>query len=163
MLTGIFTALITPFTQDGKIDFPSLEKLLQAQLKSGIDGFVFLGTTGEAATLSLQERYEILSFCTQYVRGKAKIIIGTGTNNTATTVELTQQATAYQPDGALVVTPYYNKPNATGLIGHYQAAAQAGIPLIMYHIPGRTGLKLPAATLEKVLQNVPQIIGIKEL
>ncbi len=162
MFSGIYTALVTPFCADGQIDFPALEKLLKAQLAAGVDGFVFLGTTGEAATLTSAERHEVLSFCTQAVRGKAKIIIGTGTNNTATTVENTQQARAYQPDGALVVTPYYNKPNAAGLIGHYQAAAQAGLPLIMYHIPGRTGLKLPAATLARVLENVPQIVGIKE-
>ena len=162
MFTGVFTALVTPFHTDGSVDVVSLKKLLDAQLKAGVDGFVFLGTTGEAATLTQNERHEVLSFCTRYVHGKAKIIIGTGTNNTTTTVENTQQALSYQPDGALVVTPYYNKPNAAGLIGHYQAAAQAGLPLIMYHIPGRTGLKLPAATLARVLENVPQIVGIKE-
>lgn len=162
MFQGIYTALVTPFDKEGKIDFASLEKLLKAQLAASVDGFVFLGTTGEAATLTSAEKKEVLSFCCEKVRGKAKIIIGTGTNCTATTLENTQMAQSFNPDGALVVTPYYNKPNPSGLIEHYRQVAKIGLPLVMYHIPGRTGLKIPAAVLEKLLSAVPQIKAIKE-
>jgi len=162
MFTGIYTALITPFTENGKIDFPSLEKLLQAQLAAGVDGFVFLGTTGEAATLTSDEKRDVLSFCTQYVRGKAKIIIGTGTNNTQTMLENTRQAAAFRPDGVLIVTPYYNKPNPSGLIAHYEQASQIGLPIVLYHIPGRTGLKLSNEVLSRLLEAVPAIKAVKE-
>lgn len=162
MFQGIYTALITPFDNEGKVDFASLEKLLFAQLTAGVNGFVFLGTTGEAATLTPAERQEVLSFCCEKVRGKAKIIIGAGTNCTATTLELIRQAKAFNPDGVLIVNPYYNKPNPAGLTEHYRQAASVGLPLVMYHIPGRTGLKLSAPVLEKVLKEVPQIKAIKE-
>jgi len=162
MFTGVYTALITPFTESGKIDFSSLEKLLQAQLAAGVNGFVFLGTTGEAATLTCQEKQDVLSFCTQYVRGKAKIIIGTGTNNTQTMLENTRQAAAFNPDGVLIVTPYYNKPNPSGLIAHYKQASKIGLPIVLYHIPGRTGLKLSNDVLARLLASVPTIKAVKE-
>ena len=162
MFQGIYTALITPFDKEGKVDFASLEKLLIAQLAAGVDGFVFLGTTGEAATLTSPERQKVLSFCCEKVHGKAKIIIGAGTNCTATTLELVRQAQTFHPDGVLIVNPYYNKPNPAGLAEHYRQVAKIGLPIVMYHIPGRTGLKLPATVLEKVLHEVPQIKAIKE-
>lgn len=162
MFTGVYTALITPFSENGKIDFIALEKLLNAQLAAGVHGFVFLGTTGEAATLTSTEKEEVLSFCTSYVRGKAKIIIGTGTNNTQTTLENTRQAAAFHPDGVLIVTPYYNKPNPSGLIAHYEQASQIGLPIVLYHIPGRTGLKLSNEVLSSLLAAVPAIKAVKE-
>ena len=162
MFQGIYTALATPFDKEGKVDFESLEKLLFAQLAAGVNGFVFLGTTGEAATLTAQERQEVLSFCCEKVRGKAGIVIGAGTNCTATTLELVRQAKTFNPDGVLIVNPYYNKPNPAGLVEHYRQVASVGLPIVMYHIPGRTGLKLPAPVLERVLNEVPQIKAIKE-
>ena len=162
MFKAVYTALVTPFRADGRVDYESLEKLLFAQLTAGVEGFVFLGTTAEAATLSFPEKQEILSFCTQRVRGKAKFIIGAGTNNTVTTLENVRMAKTFQPDGILIVTPYYNKPNPSGLIAHYQQIAKENVPLVMYHIPGRTGLKVPAAVLEKLLEQVPLIAAIKE-
>ena len=162
MFKGVYTALITPFDKEGNVDYVSLEKILLAQLSAGVHGFVFLGTTAEAATLSVTEKEEILSFCTQRVRGKADIIIGAGTNCTATTLENISLAKTFNPSGVLIVTPYYNKPNPSGLTEHYRRAASLGLPLIMYHIPGRTGLKLPASVLEKLLTEVPQIKAIKE-
>ena len=162
MLEGVYTALATPFLSDGKIDYEALEKLLFAQLAAGVHGFVLLGTTAEAATLTVAERQEILSFCTSRLRGKSKIIIGTGTNCTATTLELTRQACAFEPDGVLVVTPYYNKPNPSGLIEHYRQVAQVGLPIVLYHIPGRTGLKFSAGVLENLLAAVPEVKAIKE-
>lgn len=162
MLNGVFTALSTPFSADGQIDFHTLQNLLDAQLKAGVDGIVLLGTTAETPTLSSQEKKQILDFCVPRLQGRCKIIIGTGSNATAATVENTRAVLPYKPDAVLVVTPYYNKPNPAGLIAHYQAVATVGLPIVLYHIPGRTGLKLPDAVLADLLQAVPQIIGIKE-
>ena len=162
MLTGIFTALPTPFLPDGSLDTEHLIKLLRAQLKSGVHGVVLLGTTAETPTLTAEEQQQILDVCVPELKNRTQLIIGAGTNNTLTTVENLRKIAPYQPDAALVVTPYYNKPNPSGLIAHYQAAAQAGLPLVMYHIPGRTGLKVPANVLEKLLAQVPQLVGIKE-
>lgn len=162
MLNGVFTALATPFKQNGEIDTSNLTRLLQAQLQAGVHGVVLLGTTAETATLSAAEKTHILQTCVPLLRTKTKIIIGTGTNNTRSTQENTEAAKAFAPDAALVVTPYYNKPNPAGLVAHYQAAAQSGLPLVLYHIPGRTGLKLSDAVLAELLQKVPQIIAVKE-
>ncbi len=162
MFTGVYTALITPFDANGNIDYPSLGALLETQIKAGVDGLVLLGTTAEAATMTAKEKQDLLDFAVSKINGRVKIIIGTGTNNTVTTLENTRMALTYKPDGVLVVTPYYNKPNAAGLIAHYQAVAQLGAPIVLYHIPGRTGLKVPAATMDKLLEQVPQIRGVKE-
>ncbi|MCQ2410714.1 MAG: 4-hydroxy-tetrahydrodipicolinate synthase [Elusimicrobiaceae bacterium] len=162
MFNGVFTALATPFLSDGKIDFPALARLLDAQLAAGVNGIVLLGTTAETPTLSAEEKKQILDFCVPRLTGKCKIIIGTGTNCTSTAVANTRTALAYKPDAVLVVTPYYNKPNPSGLIAHYKAIAAVGLPIILYHIPGRTGLKLPAPVLAELLREVPQIVGIKE-
>ena len=162
MTKGVFTALTTPFTPQGNLDIVNLQKLLTAQLNAGVDGIVLLGTTAEAATLTAAEKQQVLQTAVPMLKGKDKIIIGTGTNNTVTTLENTRAVKPFLPDAVLVVTPYYNKPNPSGLIAHYQAVAKEGLPIIMYHIPGRTGLKVPAAVLAQVLAQVPQIVGVKE-
>ena len=162
MLTGVFTALPTPFLQDGSLDIAHLVKLVNAQLKAGVHGMVLLGTTAETPTLTEAEKKTILDTCVPLLKGKVQIIIGAGTNNSLTTLENIKQAAAYKPDAALVVTPYYNKPNPSGLIAHYKAAAGEGVPLVMYHIPGRTGLKVSSQVLDEMLKQIPQLIGIKE-
>ena len=162
MFKGVFTALVTPMTTQGAIDYNTLGRLLDAQLAAGVHGLVLLGTTAETPTLSSKEKEELLHFCTQRVQKRIKIIIGAGTNATASTVENIRMGQAFNPDGILVVTPYYNKPNTSGLIEHFKQAAKAGIPLILYHIPGRTGLKISAGVLAELLAEVPQIVGIKE-
>lgn len=162
MLTGIFTALPTPFLSDGSLDIAHLVKLVRAQIHAGVHGLVLLGTTAETPTLTPAEQQQILEICVPELNNRAQLIIGAGTNNTAATVENLRRIALYHPDAALVVTPYYNKPNPSGLIAHYQAAAQAGIPLVMYHIPGRTGLKISANVLAQLLKQVPQLTGIKE-
>ncbi len=162
MFQGVFTALATPMQASGEIDYGALERLLAAQLKAGVHGIVLLGTTAETPTLSAQEKTELLQFCTERLRGKVKIIIGTGSNSTTAAVEHTRQAKMFSPDGVLVVTPYYNKPNPSGLIAHYQQVASVGLPIAVYHIPGRTGLKVPVSVLEKLVKEVPQIAAIKE-
>lgn len=162
MLTGIFTALPTPFLKDGSLDTVHLIKLIQAQLKAGVHGVVLLGTTAETPTLSDEEKRKILDICVPLLKEKVQIIIGAGTNDTVSTVANIKDAARYKPDAALVVTPYYNKPNPSGLIAHFKAAAKVGIPLVMYHIPGRTGLKVPSHVLSDLLTQVPQLVGIKE-
>ena len=162
MLNGVFTALATPLQESGQIDFLALERLLDAQLKAGVHGIVLLGTTAETPTLSAEEKKQILDFCVPRLEGKCKIIIGTGSNSTTATAENTRAVLPYKPDAVLVVTPYYNKPNPSGLIGHYKAVAAIGLPIVLYHIPGRTGLKVPAHVLAQLLQEVPQICAVKE-
>lgn len=162
MFTGVYTALATPFTADGAIDYSALGRLLDAQLNAGVHGLVLLGTTAETPALSAAEKTEILRFCTGRVNKRVKIIIGAGTNETSSTLENIRAAQAFEPDGVLVVTPYYNKPNPAGLIQHFKQAASLGTPVVLYHIPGRTGLKLSGKVLADLLCAVPQIAGIKE-
>lgn len=163
MLQGVFTALATPFLPDGTLDTPSLLQLLRAQLNAGVHGVVLLGTTAETPTLSALEKKQILDVCAAEIKQAGRrLIIGCGTNSTLSTVENVRQAAAYAPDAALVVTPYYNKPNPSGMVAHFKAAADAQVPLVLYHIPGRTGQKLAAPVLSALLKEVPQIIGIKE-
>lgn len=162
MFTGVYTALATPMTACGDVDYEALGRLLDAQLASGVHGLVLLGTTAETPALSAAEKTEILHFCTRRVNKRVKIIIGAGTNCTASTLENVRAAQAFEPDGVLVVTPYYNKPNPSGLIEHFKRTAALGTPVIMYHIPGRTGLKISSAVLADLLEAVPQIAGIKE-
>ncbi len=162
MFTGVYTALATPFTTEGKIDFAALEVLLEKQIKSGIDGLVLLGTTAEAATMDEAEKDELLCAAIKQINHRVKVIIGTGTNCTRTMLKNTEAALKHNPDGVLIVTPYYNKPNPSGLIEHYRQAAQLGAPIVLYHIPGRTGLKLPPAVLKDLLEQVPQIKAVKE-
>ncbi|MBP5430612.1 MAG: 4-hydroxy-tetrahydrodipicolinate synthase [Elusimicrobiaceae bacterium] len=163
MLQGVFTALPTPFLTDGTLDKENLCKLLEAQLKAGVHGVVLLGTTAETPALTAADKKTILDLCVPLIKKHgAQLIIGVGTNNTPATLENIRQAAPYQPNAVLVVTPYYNKPNPSGLLAHYQACAQEGIPLVLYHIPGRTGLKVPTAVLNMLLEKVPQLIAVKE-
>lgn len=162
MFTGVYTALATPMTLSGAVDYDALGRLLDAQLAAGVHGLVLLGTTAETPALSAAEKTEILRFCTRRVNKRVKIIIGAGTNATASTVENIRAVQPFSPDGVLVVTPYYNKPNPSGLVEHFKQAAALGAPVIMYHIPGRTGLKISGGVLAELLAAVPQIAGIKE-
>ena len=163
MLHGVFTALPTPFLQNGSLDVESLLRLLHAQLAAHVHGIVLLGTTAETPTLSAEEKKQILDICVPEIKKAGiQLIIGAGTNCTVSTVENVRLAATYQPDATLVVTPYYNKPNLSGLMAHFKAAAQVGVPLVMYHIPGRTGLKVSPQVLQQILTQIPQIVGIKE-
>ncbi len=162
MFKGIFVALITPF-RAGRIDFDALAALIERQLAAGVSGFCLLGTTAEPPALTDAEKEEILSFCTSKINGRAKIIVGVGANSTTHTLENIRLASQFNPDAYLVVTPYYNKPNLSGMIGHFSAvAAEAKKPLVLYHIPSRTGQRLSIDFLGKLLENVPQIKAIKE-
>lgn len=162
MFTGVYTALVTPFKQNGEIDFKGLQTLLEKQIASGIDGLVLLGTTAESATMTASEKDQLLAAAVKQINKRVKIIIGAGTNSTVTTLQAAKAALAFDPDALLIVTPYYNKPNISGLIAHYTQVAQLGKPIVLYHIPGRTGLKLPLPLMSQLLEAVPQICAVKE-
>jgi 4-hydroxy-tetrahydrodipicolinate synthase len=161
MFDGVLPALITPF-KDNKIDYKAMETLIKRQISVGVSGFVLLGTTAETAALSEKEREEILAFTTEVIPKKFKKVVGVGSNNTNVTLKNIDTAAKYEPDAILVVTPYYNKPNLSGMIAHFCQASKAGLPIILYHIPGRTGQKLSIKFFEELLAAVPMIKAIKE-
>lgn len=159
---GCGTALVTPFTDDGEIDFETLRKLIDFQILEGVDSLIICGTTGESATLSTEEKKEIIKFAVQIARRRVPIIAGTGSNNTKTSIELSQYAQSVGADGLLIVSPYYNKTTQAGLIKHYTSIAQSvDIPIILYNVPSRTGLNIePSTCLE--LSKTKSIVAIKE-
>ncbi|MGE3973151.1 MAG: 4-hydroxy-tetrahydrodipicolinate synthase [Bdellovibrionales bacterium] len=156
-----WTALITPF-HNQQVDFDSLRKLVKFQLDGGVSGFVISGTTGESPTLNTEEKKKIFDFVKSEVAGAVPLIVGTGTNSTSETVELSKKATSWGADGILVVVPYYNKPPQRGLVQHYQAVSQSTrLPILLYNVPGRT---VAALALDSIYQlsKEKNIVGIKE-
>jgi 4-hydroxy-tetrahydrodipicolinate synthase len=161
-LQGAMTALITPFTQNGMIDDAALERLVVWQIERGIDGLVPCGTTGEAATLSDDEKYQVVSVVTATAAGRVPVVAGCGTNNTQTTLAAARRVAEAGADALLVVTPYYNKPNRSGMIAHYEAVAgETGLPIVVYNVPGRTGQNL-GADLTLRLAQIPGVVAVKE-
>ncbi|MBF0460201.1 MAG: 4-hydroxy-tetrahydrodipicolinate synthase [Magnetococcales bacterium] len=161
MFKGVFTALITPF-KDGQVDDAALRHLIEFQIQNGISGLVPCGTTGESATLSHAEHRHVIEVCLQQVNGRVPVIAGTGSNSTAETIELTRFAQQAGANGALLITPYYNKPTQEGLVRHYQAVAEAvDIPLVLYNVPSRTGVDMLPDTVARLAQH-PRIVGLKE-
>src|SRR3990167_9836249 len=162
MFHGSLVALVTPMHADGSIDFASLEKLLDWQCENKTDGLVILGTTGESATNENHERREIITLSIARVKHKMPVIVGTGTNSTMHTIELTREAMSLGADAVLLVTPYYNKPTQEGLFQHYRAIAKAiSIPQILYNVPSRTCCDLLPETISRLSQ-CANIIGVKE-
>jgi len=160
--TGLWVALATPFTEAGEVDLPAFRRLVAHVGAGGADGVVVLGSTGEAATLLDDERDGLVEACLQ-AAGSMGVVVGTGSNATRQAAAWTRRAQAQGAHGALVVTPYYNKPTPGGLAAHYAAVAEAapGLPLIAYNVPGRTGLNLAPAALAALWEN-PQVVAVKE-
>ena len=166
-IQGAFTALVTPFTQDGELDEPALRRLVAWQLDEGIDGLVPCGTTGESPTLTTEERERVIAATVETVAGHrtaghVTVVAGTGTNDTAATLRATRRAAELGADAALVVAPYYNRPDQRMLEAHYRAIADAGdLPVVVYNVPSRTGTNVEAATLMRLARH-PRIVAVKE-
>ena len=161
MFEGVLTALVTPF-RDGAIDEPALRNLVDLQIEAGVDGLVPCGSTGESATLSHAEHRRVVEIVVQASRGRVPVVAGTGSNSTREAIELTQHAKAAGADGALLISPYYNKPTQEGIFLHYAEVARAtSFPLLAYNIPGRTASNILPATIAR-MADVPQIVGVKE-
>lgn len=160
---GSGVALITPFNKEGKVDYNKLKELIDFQIENKTDAIIICGTTGESATLTEKEHKKVIEACMYYTKGRIPVIAGTGSNNTKTAIELSKEAEDIGVDGLLIVTPYYNKPNQDGLYEHYTAlAGSVDIPIILYNVPGRTGVNINPKTIKKLLEENPNIIAIKE-
>jgi 4-hydroxy-tetrahydrodipicolinate synthase len=163
IFTGAATALVTPFTEDMKVNYNKLEELVDYQIDNGIDALVICGTTGEASTLTEEEHLECIRVATKRANKRVPIIAGTGSNCTETAKYLSREACKAGADALLVVTPYYNKATQRGLYEHYSEIASAvDKPIILYNVPGRTGCNITGDTILKILQNVDNVVGIKE-
>jgi len=158
---GAYTALITPMTESGKIDYDGFREFIRFQITEGIDGILPLGTTGENPTLDEDEEDKLIKIAVKEAKGKIPIIVGAGSNDTKHMVTYVQRAKKAGADAALVVTPYYNKPNDSGMLRHFEAAAKPGIPIIVYNIASRTGKNIPTPLMKEIAK-IPGIIGVKE-
>lgn len=162
VFTGTCPALVTPFDQNGTINYDAFARLIEAQIAAGVDAVCVCGTTGESATMSIREHIAAVEFCIKQVNHRVKVIAGTGSNDTSAAVYLTQHAQDSGADAALLVSPYYNKASQTGLIKHYEYIAdRTDLPMILYNVPGRTGVSFTAETYKVLAQN-PKINGVKE-
>ena len=163
IFTGLGIALITPFTLDGKVDYKSLKRLLEYQLANGADFLCILATTGEAPCLTGQEKEELTAFIKDIVRGRIPILKYCGGNNTAAVVEEIKTTNWTGIDGILSICPYYNKPSQEGLYQHFKAIAEASpLPIVLYNVPGRTGINMKAETTVKLARDFSNIIAVKE-
>ena len=160
---GAGVALVTPFQDNGEIDYNRLEELVEEQIAGGTDAIVACGTTGEASTMTHEEHLDVISYVCQVTKGRIPVIAGTGSNCTETAIYLSQEAEKRGADGILVVSPYYNKATQKGLIAHFTAVANSvKIPMIVYNIPSRTRVNIKPVTLAAMLTQVDNIVGVKE-
>jgi 4-hydroxy-tetrahydrodipicolinate synthase len=160
--TGTYTAIVTPF-KNGKIDEPALERLIKFQIKGGVDGIVPVGTTGESPTLDYDEHLHVIALAIRFAAGKIKVLAGSGANSTKEAIYLTQEAERLGADGSLQVAPYYNKPTQQGLFQHFHAIARATkLPIVLYSIPGRCGVEIAVDTVNQLVHDSVNIVGIKE-
>ncbi len=161
-LSGTITALITPFTADGQVDYGKLRALVEKQVEGGVEGICSVGTSGESPTLSHEEHHKVIEKTIEFAAGKVKIVAGTGANSTAEAVSLTRAAISMGgADASLQVTPYYNKPNAEGLYRHFMTVADLGLPVVLYNVPGRAGKEIPLDVVARLAKH-PNIVAIKE-
>ena len=159
--SGVYTALVTPFTSNGSVDYEKLAELVEFNIAGGVAGLVPVGTTGESPTLTTKEHLEVIRVVTEKASGRVKIVAGTGANSTAEAIELTAAAKEFGIDGTLQVTPYYNKPNNMGLVQHFVSVADIGVPLVLYNVPGRSAKEIPLEVVAELAQH-PGIVSIKE-
>jgi len=162
MFEGVYTALITPF-RNGSIDYGALEKLVAMQVEGGVDGIVPMGTTGESPTVSFDEHKEFIRRVVGLVKGRVKVIAGTGANSTREAIWLSREAEEAGVDGVLQVNPYYNKPTQRGLIAHFESVAKSiTVPVVLYNIPGRTGVNFLPASVKELLDRAGNVVAMKE-
>ena len=160
---GAGVALITPFKENGEVNYEKLEELVEEQIAGGTDAIIACGTTGEASTMSHEEHLDVIRFVCEKVKGRLPVVAGTGSNCTETAVYLSEEAEKLGADAVLQVSPYYNKATQKGLYKHFAAVAEAiRIPVILYNIPGRTGVNTAAGTIADLCKNVDNIVGVKE-
>nr|WP_314459408.1 4-hydroxy-tetrahydrodipicolinate synthase [uncultured Clostridium sp.] len=160
---GAGVALVTPFKENGDVNYEALEKLVEEQIAEGTDAIVACGTTGEASTMTHEEHLDVIKYVCEVTKKRIPVIAGTGSNCTDTAVYLSKEAKELGADGLLLVSPYYNKATQNGLKAHFKAVADAvNIPILLYNIPGRTGVTITAQTIADLCLNVPNIVGVKE-
>ena len=160
---GAGVALVTPFHQDGSVNYEKLTEILEEQIAGGTDAIVICGTTGESSTMTHEEHLEVIRYTCEKVAGRIPLIAGAGSNCTREAIDMSRGAEKVGADGLLLVTPYYNKATQKGLIAHYTAIAESvRIPILLYHIPGRTGVTMQPETIVKLCREVPNIVGVKE-
>lgn len=163
IFTGSGVALVTPFNEDGSVNYEQLKDLVEYHISHKTDAIIICGTTGEASTMSEEEHMDVIAKCVEYVNKRIPVVAGTGSNCTETAIKLSKEAEAAGADALLVVTPYYNKATQGGLIKHYTAIAESvNLPIIMYNVPGRTGCNIQPATAVTLAKNVKNIVAIKE-
>ena len=162
--TGVWTALITPFDSSGELDYQAFDTLIARQVDAGVDGLVLCGTTGEAPTLSVTEKLSLVKRVKAHYQGKLSLMVGCGSSHTQQTVEFSKLCVDSGAESLMVVTPPYNKPSLTGLIAHYKAVCSANpeTPVVVYHVPGRTGQKLSTSELAQLVHSHKQILAVKE-
>ena len=160
---GSGVAIVTPMKANEEVNYDKLEELIEEQISEGTDCIVIAGTTGESSTLSMEEHHKVICAAVEFAKHRVPVVAGTGSNSTETAIQVTQEAEEAGADGALIVTPYYNKATQNGLIAHYTTIAQeAKAPIILYNVPSRTGCSIQPATVAHLVKNVENIVGIKE-
>ena len=163
IFTGSGVAIVTPMKDNLEVNYDKLEELIDFHVKGGTDCIVIAGTTGEGATLSMEEHRNVIRAAVEFTRPRIPVVAGTGSNRTKTAIQLTQEAEEDGADGALIVTPYYNKATQTGLIKHYsQIASETKLPIILYNVPGRTGCNIQPETVATLVRENENIVGLKE-
>ena len=160
---GAGVAIVTPMNDDLSVNYDKLEEIIDFQINNGTDAIIIAGTTGESSTLSMEEHRDVIKAAVKFVNKRVPVIAGTGSNCTKTAIQLTTEAEEDGADGALIVTPYYNKATQHGLISHYTAIAkETKMPIILYNVPGRTGTNIAPETVATLVKEVPNIVGLKD-
>ena len=161
-LSGTITALVTPFSKDGSVDYGALKALVEGQVAAGVEGICSVGTSGESPTLSHAEHNAVIEKTIEFAAGRVKIVAGTGANSTSEAIELTKAAISCGgADACLQVTPYYNKPNPEGIYRHFATVADLGLPVVLYNVPGRSGKEIPLDVVARLAKH-PNVTAIKE-